>query len=207
MRYYTFNSFQSTKFYHWSRARFYNFFTWCKIRNNTQSTYCYHKATFSERFLNFYSFHHFKHKINIIIIKNLKYWAIYLSSEIYHNKILKVINGFLISNNFFLSTIKILYNNNVMHNTHILQAINHNFGQLITSTTVYFMTTAPRQDYSASYPPIIQTILKLHLITETLQKILYHTKTHKRMHSNIVYQIPCTKCPKSYIGQTGKYRS
>lgn len=58
----------------------------------------YHKPTFSERFIDYFSQHCFKHKV--YIIRHLKIRAVTISCIEYHNKNIELIKSFLINNNY-----------------------------------------------------------------------------------------------------------
>lgn len=166
--------------------------------NGMLSTDWFHKPTFSERFLNYYSHHPFSHKLNLI--KNLKHRALSLSDTMYHSKNLSNIKKYLIKNNFPISLLnKILYNGN--------------YSSIPSNET---------HDESIKYFKIpyvgnLSERVRLVLQSETLKVALKPSNNNKQLFSNlkgvtskellsnIVYKIPCHDCAGVYIGQTGRY--
>nr|CAI5820344.1 unnamed protein product [Callosobruchus analis] len=74
----------------------------------------YQKPTFSGRFINFHSCHSFRQKINII--KNLKHRALNISDIEFHSSVLNKIRCFLCNNNFPISLVNNILNQNTIGN-------------------------------------------------------------------------------------------
>jgi len=160
----------------------------------------YHKPTFSERYINFYSHNPLQHKINII--KNLKHRALNLSDKQFHRKNLEYIHSTLRKNNYPSSLIKkILY---IVNND-----TNNRISETKTSVIHYAKLTYIKQLSEKLKKTLETEEIKISFKNEnTIKKIFFTSikdKTPLLWRSNVIYRIPCENCNKSYIGQTGRY--
>lgn len=170
--------------------------------NNVIITDWYLKPTNSERYLNFYSNHSFKQKINII--KNLTYRAINLSNVIFHKKNIDLIKKFLKNNNY---PEKLL--------TQIINEVTHNTGESNNNPRTKVKKTYFKIPYINSLSEKLSRALTNDDISiaykneNTISQYYTRLKSHtpKFDKSNVVYEISCnyTDCNSVYIGQTKRY--
>jgi len=169
----------------------------------------YHKPTFSERYINYFSLHPLKDKINII--HNLKHRSMALSSPAYHKSNLEYIKKMLEENEYPISLIKkILYkqNNATNYRQQVIDSTENKekvFCKLpyIHGLTQHLKTSLERQTTSDDKRIKIAQKCCNTLKNKYFSKI--KAKTEQLLNSNVVYRIPCNLCNKSYIGQTSRY--
>lgn len=159
----------------------------------------YHKPTFSERFLNFNSHHSMKTKLNII--NNLKYRATQLSSPEFKEKNLQLIKKYLNKNNYPISLI-----NRILH---INNSNNLPARPLRSEQNYFYKIPYVRQLSEKIKQTLTSENINIAFKSENTIKKKFFTKLKSRtpidLQSNVIYQIPCKNCDKSYIGQTGRY--
>lgn len=170
-------------------------------RGNNIITDWYHKPTFSERFLNYTSKHPLKQKINII--NNLKNRAFSLSSPEFHIKNLQYIKEMLLRNNYPISLLKKILNNNTSKSEKLISPIAYCKLPYIDTLSEKIKKTF--KDAHTKNNENVKITLKSE---NTIGKLFFSkikSKTEKELQSNIIYNIPCAQCEKSYVGQTGRY--
>lgn len=173
------------------------------IRHNQLiETDWYHKPTFSERFLNYSSEHSLKQKINVI--NNLKIRATSLSSINFHNKNLKYIESMLIKNNYPISMIKKILNKKT-----VVKSTNQNDREVYCKIPYIDCLSEQIKNTFKGHTTKKQEKIKITTRSHNTIKRRFFSKTKsknkKELKSGIIYNIPCTQCPKSYVGQTGRY--
>ena len=163
-----------------------------KDSSNILVTDWYHKPTFSERFLNFNSEHALKHKINII--NNLKFRAEKLSDERFHPKNRELIKTFLHKNNYSLSLINKILNNNKQNKYNNNQENNNKYYKIpyVRNLSEKLNRTLTKNGLTVTYAS--ENTIGKHFFTKLKEKI------PKDLESNVVYEIPCSECNGVYIG-------
>ncbi|XP_050515045.1 uncharacterized protein LOC126890234 [Diabrotica virgifera virgifera] len=189
-----------------------------RSNNNVIITDWYRKPISSGRYINYWSYHKYNTKINLI--KQMKNRILQISDQSFHNKNLKLIRQLFLDNSYPNTLLtKLLFNttNDTLPGTqtnpvHIPQKINPTI-----DTTNAILT--PRKYFKL---PFIQDLTpKLTRIFKSVDeniKIANYTvltvgsiftkikdKTPTDQLSNIVYCIPCASCNKQYIGQTNRH--
>lgn len=162
----------------------------------------YHKPSFSERFLNYTSEHPLQQKINII--NNLKTRALSLSSERFHKKNLKYIEELLLKNNYPLSLIK-----KVLNRANAQRIMKQNDTTIFCKIPYIEKLSEQIKSTFKGHVTKKEEQVKITLKSEnTIKKKFFSktkSKTKKELKSNVVYDIPCLQCNRSYVGQTGRY--
>lgn len=167
-----------------------------RSQENVIRTDWYHKPTFSERFLNFNSYHSFQQKINII--KNLKNRALRLSHPDYHRKNLLSIKRYLIKNEYPHRLInKILFKTDNQRKTNVTKQQNRYCKIPYVQNLSERLARDLRDDN-------ISIAFKNENTTKRLFSKL-KTPTPRDLESNVIYKIPCSQCEGVYIGQTSRY--
>lgn len=191
------------------------FLDMCLIRtdNNKIITKWYRKPINSNRFINFYSYHPTKMKINLI--QNLKNRVIKLSHPSLKNESLNQLKHILIDNSYPLNLInKILfsseYQNSITksYRNDQITSINNTSPHSQTINPTFFISLPHIQELT----PRIINVLKndnikfsktnIKTVSTIFSKL--KTKLDTKEKSNIVYEIPCTECDQTYIGQTSR---
>lgn len=168
--------------------------------DGTLLTDWYHKPTFSERFLNYYSEHPVQQKINII--NNLKHRSLKLSSPQFHEKNISYIRTILLKNNYPQSLInKILFQNHnpVVHNHNENQTKKYFKIPYINSLSERIKRTIQNKLDNVTIALKSENTLKKRFFTKL------KSKDNTDYLSNVVYKIPCNSCSSCYVGQTGRY--
>lgn len=185
------------------------------IRDGTSiMTDWYIKPTASGRYINFYSFHSMKMKINVIM--NMKKRVIRLSHPIYHLNNFKKLVNIMIDNSFPLPLLnKLIYSTRTEEPTDAdQQQLDGNPGPNQTveepTTGPTFYKTIPhveglsnRLTSALSRIPGVRVAMQN---KKTIRNLYTHLKdkTPILQQSNVVYSIPCSDCDMVYIGQTSR---
>lgn len=178
--------------------------------NNKIITDWHLKPTHSQRYLNFFSDHTMKLKINII--KNLFQRILKLSDPTFHNSNIVKAKLILRNNNYPIHLI-----NSIINDVRSKESTNNNMtthspaNQNNNNNKKYFVIpyikhlseriakTLKTEEVEISFK-YVNTVFK-----HFYNKLKFPTPTLQK--SNLVYQIPCDNCPSVYIGQTSKYLS
>lgn len=184
----------------------------------------YRKPVSSGRYLNYWSYHKTKMKINLV--KQMKVRVLKISDHTFLNKNLKILYGLFIDNGYpprllnniifhwsptFLTDINENsnhnYNLNPFSNTNVAQPTNSEVGN-VTPPTIY-VTLPFIWDITMKLSRIFSQIPNIRLANKT---VLTLNSVHSKLKckdevtslSNVVYKLSCTDCNKVYIGQTGQ---
>jgi len=178
-------------------------------KDNTLITDWYHKPTFSGRYINYFSSHPHKYKINTIV--NLVDHAILLSNEQFHKKNIELVKRIL-TNNCFPAD---LVNRIIKKRLGFLKQNNNQNGELNSNHghvkfDIKECITLPYiKDLSDN---IKNSLLKvgvkvLYTVPKKLNSLIKRGKDKipKLNKTEVVYQIKCKNCDFSYIGQTKRH--
>ncbi|XP_077277703.1 uncharacterized protein LOC143905912 [Temnothorax americanus] len=163
------------------------------------------KPTFLGRYINFFSNHPHKYKINTIT--SLVDRAILLSDDWFHHANIKIVKDILTNNCFPIKLVnKFIYNK-------LLQLKNRKdseVGGLDVSFDARKHITIPYiKDLSEGICRTLKNVgLKaLYTIPKKLNSVIKRGKDRLTMskETNVVYQIDCVNCEASYIGQTKRH--
>lgn len=181
--------------------------TVCKD-NNKLITNWYRKPTFSGRYINYFSNHPIKYKINTII--NLVDHAILLSDQRFHDSNLKTVTNILKNNCFPDNLIKKYVTDRVYKLQHSTCNENQDTNEVSTVNSKENYIIIP---YCNRYSNDIYRFLRkkkfnvLFTIPKKLNCLIKSGKdildTNKQ--TGVVYQIKCKMCDSIYVGQTKRH--
>jgi len=166
----------------------------------------YRKPTFSGRFLNFHSHHPFLHKKGTII--SLIDRVILLSHPEFHKDNFDFIINTLLDNgyplNLIFSTIKRRLNYRFQKHDFHKKTISEN--SQVTNLQTFF-TIPYVSSIATKFVQFFKKISFCKLTFSCLNKLNKFIKVHKDLlptlsRSNVVYEIDCSNCDASYVGQT-----
>ncbi|KAL6418590.1 hypothetical protein ACFW04_011984 [Cataglyphis niger] len=177
------------------------------VRNGKILTNWYRKPTYSNRYINFYSNHPFKYKINTIF--NLVDHAILLSDDQFHGKNIDVVKQILLNNCFPTHVI----NHYIYKRLNFLKyQINSIPGNRESSTDKPFYIALPfveglSDDIGRLFKNMGFTVV--YNISKKLNSLIKRGKDGLPIsnRTEIVYKINCKNCSASYIDQTKRHLS
>ncbi|XP_050458275.1 uncharacterized protein LOC126855029 [Cataglyphis hispanica] len=205
-----FNSYhQRLKFTHEIESDSYiNFLNTSVIRSNGKIlTNWYRKATCSDRYINFYSNHPFKYKLNTIF--NLVDHAILLSDDQFHGKNIDVVKQILLNNCFPTHVINRYICKRLNFLKHRSNSILDN-GESGTDKPSYIALPFV-EGLSGDVGRLLKNMgfTVVYNIPKKLNSLIKRGKDGLPIsnRTEVVYKINCKNCSASYIGQTKRHLS
>ncbi|KAL6417184.1 hypothetical protein ACFW04_014613 [Cataglyphis niger] len=176
------------------------------IRSNGKIvTNWYRKPTCSNRYINFYSNHLFKYKINTIF--NLVDHAILLSDDQFHGKNIDVVKQISLNNCFPTHVINRYIYKRLNFLKHRVNSIPGN-GESRTDKSFYIalpFVEGLSDDIGRMIKNIGFTVV--YNIPKKLNSLIKRGKDGLPSRTEVVYKINCKNCSASYIGQTKRHLS
>lgn len=178
-------------------------------KDGTLITNWYRKPTFSGRYINYFSNHPYKYKINTVI--NLVDHAILLSNDQFHGENINLVKQILINNCFPSDLVNKIIKKRLGYlkhhkNQNEPQADKQiNFDVTSCITLPFIKNLSENIKYSLSKVGLNV----LYSVPKKLNTIIKRGKDSipKLNHTEIVYKINCKNCQFSYIGQTKRHLS
>ncbi|KAL6421510.1 hypothetical protein ACFW04_014281 [Cataglyphis niger] len=185
-----------------------NFLNTSVIRSNGKIvTNWYRKSTCPNRYINFYSNHSFKYKINIIF--NFVDHAILLSDDQFHGKNIDVVKQILLNNCFPTHVINRYIYKRLNFLKHRVNSIPGN-GESSTEKPSYIalpFVEGLSDDIGRMFKNMEFTVV--YNIFKKLNSLIKSDKDGLPIsnRTEVVYKINCKNCSASYIGQTKRHLS
>lgn len=178
--------------------------------NNILVTDWYRKKTSSGRYINFFSFHDFGMKINVIL--GLKRRIYYVSHPKFYHKNIKLLHEILMNNSYPKPLLdRLLFHLTTVYNSpegkpHPVDPENTNN---IAIDRKYFSIPKIDNNHFRKLCNLLQTIPNIKIVPRYITTVrdLYSTlkqRIPKEMKSGVVYSITCNTCTMEYIGQTSR---
>lgn len=161
----------------------------------------YRKSTSSGRYLNFHSHHDLQHKINVVL--GMKRRILNISHPDYHSKNFTLLKSILKSNGYPVGPLNHLINSNSPRRP-------VNLGAGSGGDPVIYKSLIHIDGLTVNLRRIISRHTNVKVTesyTNTLKYKFYSRlkdKTPLLYTSNVIYRIPCSRCPLVYIGQTSQ---
>ena len=168
----------------------------------------YRKPTFSGRYINYFSNHPHKYKINTIV--NLVDHAILLSDDRFHHKNINFVKDILANNCFPTKLVNKYLHNRLLQLKNRIDTNNTNDSCPDSTFDTRHYIVIP---YIKGLSEGIRRTLKnvgldvLYTIPKKLNSIIKRGKDRLALNkeTNIVYRIDCENCDASYVGQTKRH--
>ncbi|XP_077276910.1 uncharacterized protein LOC143905375 [Temnothorax americanus] len=186
-----------------------NFFDTTVIREkNALITNWYRKPTFSGRYINYFSNHPFKYKVNII--RNLVDRATLLSNARFHSNNISIVRNILLNNCFPIDVVNKYIN---VRRAELLKKFNNPCGastdRQVRRDPVSSITIPYVEGLSANVERTMRGVKFKTLLTipKKLDCIIRKGKDRLQPYkqTELVYEIDCVNCDSCYIGQTKRH--
>ncbi|KYM96621.1 hypothetical protein ALC62_12713, partial [Cyphomyrmex costatus] len=186
-----------------------NFLDVTLIKNNNFIMYdWYQKPTSSGRYLNYFSQHHFTHKIGVIV--SLVDRVLHLSHPMYHeqnfDKIIKILiqNGYPLKLIFDTIKRRIHKKIDIYKNSNKINNNDNNSNNKIKYNYFTIPYISNMSNKIKNYFNKCDTFKLAYKGINRLDRIVkvQKDKLQTMLHSNVVYKISCGDCDATYVGQT-----